>query len=77
MVELVLIMISFVIQRTIKDWQLILLVLAACAFDIVYVSLALGLDDYGPVNVPYVESPSDLNVSKKYCILYIRPSDVM
>ena len=62
--ELVLIMISF-IQRTIKDWQLILLVLAACVFDIVYVSLALGLDDYGPVNVPYVESPSDVNVSKK------------
>lgn len=48
-------------RRTIKDWQLILLVLAACVFDIVYVSLALAFDDYGPVNVPYVESPSDVN----------------
>ena len=38
---------------------------AACVFDIVYVSLALGLDDYGPVKVPYVESPSGVNVGKK------------
>lgn len=51
------------LQKAIKDWHLLLLVLGLCLIDIVYISISLAIDrDYGPKKVPDKEKKSTTNV---------------
>ena len=50
-------------QRTIKDWHLFLVVLASVLVMAIVITVSLAVDDYKPVRVKYREDPTGENVS--------------